>query len=89
MELIYLYFKRGFLMKKFERGIEKLFFKGKETKWSKWLSYMIINVILMLGVFYVFLNIIIYNFTGSLYPPGSGFRLDFLGDNFIPFIPRW
>jgi membrane-associated phospholipid phosphatase len=75
-------------MKKFEHGIEKLFFKGKETKWSKWLSYMIINVILMLGVFYILLNTIIYNFTGSLYPPETGFRLNFLGDNYIPFIPE-
>ena len=75
-------------MKKFEKSIEKLFFKGKETKWSKWLSYMIIDAVLMLVIFYLLLNIIIYNFTGSLYPLGSGFRLNFLGDDYIPFIPQ-
>lgn len=75
-------------MKKFEKSIEKLFFKGKETKWSKWLSYMIIDVILMLLIFYILLNTIIYNITGSLYLPGSGFRLNFLGDDYIPFIPE-
>ncbi|MFX1496481.1 MAG: phosphatase PAP2 family protein [Promethearchaeota archaeon] len=75
-------------MKKFEKGIEKLFFKGKESKWSKWLSYMIIDVVLMLVIFYLLLNTIIYNITGSLYPPGSGFRLNFLGDDYIPFIPE-
>ena len=75
-------------MKKFEKIIEKLFFKGKETKWSKWLSYMFINVILMVLIFYIILNTIVYNFTGSLYPPGSGFRLNFLGDDYIPFIPQ-
>jgi membrane-associated phospholipid phosphatase len=75
-------------MEKFENGIEKLFFKRKKSKWSKWLSYMIIDVILMLGIFYILLNTIVYDVTGNLYPPGSGFRLNFLGDDFIPFIPE-
>ena len=75
-------------MKTFEKVIEKLFFKGKETKWSTWLSYMIVDVILMVLIFYVILNNIVYNITGSLYPPGSGFRLNFLGDDYIPFIPQ-
>jgi membrane-associated phospholipid phosphatase len=75
-------------MKKFEKNVEKLFFNGKETKWSKWFSYMIVDVILIVVVFYILLNRIIYGFTGSLYPPGSGFRLNFLGDDYIPFIPQ-
>ena len=29
-----------------------------------------------------------YEWTGSLYPEGSGYRLDFLGENYIPFIPE-
>ncbi len=32
--------------------------------------------------------LVLYNWTGSLYPEGSGYRLDFLGDNLIPFIPE-
>ncbi|MHA1298492.1 MAG: phosphatase PAP2 family protein [Candidatus Helarchaeota archaeon] len=76
-------------MEKFERGIEKAFFKGKSSGWSKWLSFMIVNVILMLLIFYVFLNSIAYDWTGSIYPVWNGFRLDFLGDNLIPFIPEF
>ncbi len=75
-------------MKKFEKSIEKLFFKGKETKWSKRFSFMIVDVILIVVIFYIFLNTIIYDLTGSLYPLGSGFRLNFLGDDYIPFIPQ-
>ncbi|MEJ2249807.1 MAG: phosphatase PAP2 family protein [Candidatus Lokiarchaeota archaeon] len=75
-------------MKKFEKGIEKLFFKGNETKWSSWLSYMIVDVILMVLIFYIILNTLFYDFTGSIYPPGTGFRLNYLGDDFIPFIPQ-
>ena len=49
---------------------------------------MIIDVVLMLGVFFVLLNTIAYNWTGSLYPEGTGFHLNYLGDDFIPFIPE-
>ena len=31
---------------------------------------------------------ILYSWTGSLYPEGAGYRLDFLGDNLIPFVPE-
>ena len=76
-------------MKKFERGIERIFFKGESSGWSKWLSYMIVNVILMLIIFYIVLNSIVYSWTGSMYPVWQGYRLDFLGDNKIPFIPEF
>ncbi|MHA1377218.1 MAG: phosphatase PAP2 family protein [Candidatus Helarchaeota archaeon] len=76
-------------MKKFQKGIERIFFKGESSGWSKWLSYMIVNVILILFVFYILLNTIAYNWTGSIYPVWEGFRLNFLGDNQIPFIPEW
>ncbi len=76
-------------MEKFERGIEKIFFKGESSGWSKWLTYMILNVVLMLFIFYIFLNSIAYNWTGSLYPSYTGFHLDILGDNLIPFIPQF
>ena len=29
-----------------------------------------------------------YNWAGQFYPEGSGYHLDFLGDNLIPFIPE-
>ena len=32
--------------------------------------------------------LILYTWTGSLYPEGTGYRLDFLGENFIPFVPE-
>lgn len=32
--------------------------------------------------------LILYSWTGSLYPEGTGYRLDFLGENFIPFVPE-
>jgi membrane-associated phospholipid phosphatase len=45
----------------------------------------------MLIVFYIVLNTILYNWTGSMYPEGSGYRLDALSgglDNQIPFVPE-
>ena len=73
-----------------QRGVEKLFFKNKSTIWSKRITYMIGNVILMLILFYVLLNTIAYDWTGSLYPEGTGYRLDWVFgglDNLIPFVP--
>jgi membrane-associated phospholipid phosphatase len=50
---------------------------------------VIINIILMVGLFYILLNIVLYDWTGQLYPVGSGFRL-LLGsiDDAIPFVPE-
>ena len=45
----------------------------------------------MLILFYIVLNTILYDWTGSLYPEGTGFRLDpiFFGlDDLIPFVPE-
>ncbi len=45
----------------------------------------------MLLLFYVGLNRIAYDWTGQLYPVGSGFRLDFLTgglEDSIPFVPQ-
>ncbi len=45
----------------------------------------------MLVLFYVLLNRIAYDWTGQLYPVGSGFRLDFLTgglEDSIPFVPQ-
>ena len=29
-----------------------------------------------------------YEWTGTLYPEGTGYHLDFLGENHIPFVPE-
>jgi membrane-associated phospholipid phosphatase len=73
----------------FQRGIEKVFLGGKSTKSSVYLTYAIGNVVLMLILFYILLNRIAYDWTGALYPVGSGFRLDFGGlEDAIPFVPQ-
>jgi membrane-associated phospholipid phosphatase len=72
-----------------QRGIERVFFRGKSTKASVYISYAIGNILLMLVLFYVLLNNILYDWTGQLYPLSSGYRL-LLGnlDDAIPFIPE-
>ena len=42
----------------------------------------------MLLLFYLLLNNFAYDWTGQLYPAGSGFRLDTGLDNAIPFVPQ-
>ncbi|MFX0139335.1 MAG: hypothetical protein ACFFDN_37185, partial [Candidatus Hodarchaeota archaeon] len=73
---------------KFQKGIEKLFFKGKSTKRSQKLTYILGNLFLIIFIYLIVLVLILYSWTGSLYPEGSGYRLDFLGENLIPFIPE-
>jgi len=46
------------------------------------------NIVLMLLLFYLLLNNFAYDWTGQLYPAGSGFRLDTGLDNAIPFVPQ-
>lgn len=73
---------------KFQNVVEKALFKGKTTKWSRQISYGILNLLVMLVLFFVILNRILYDWTGTLYAESTGFRLDFLGDNYIPFVPE-
>lgn len=77
---------------KLQKSIEQLFFKGRSTKLSLYLTYAVGNIILMLVLFYVLLNNVAYDWTGQLYPAGSGYSLNFLFgglDNAIPFVPEW
>ena len=56
-----------------------------------YLTYAIANLIVMLFLFYILLNKIAYDWTGALYPPGTGFRLDFLTgglEDAIPLVPQ-
>jgi hypothetical protein len=78
------------LHESFQKGIEKVFFGERSTKSSAYLTYVMGNVILMLFLFYILLNRIAYDWTGQLYPVGSGFRLDFGGlEDAIPSSLRW
>ncbi len=50
---------------------------------------MVVNFLLMLVLFYLVLNTLLYDWTGRLYQNGMGYRLDTLLDNAIPFVPEW
>jgi len=76
------------LQARFQDAIEKVFFKGKSSRNSVYLTYVIGNVILMLLLFYLSLNTFAYDWTGQLYPAGSGFRLQTVLDTAIPFVPQ-
>lgn len=73
---------------RFQTAIEKAFFKGKSTRKSVYLTFLIGNVVLMLLLFYLLLNNLAYDWTGQLYPAGSGFRLETGLDAMIPFVPE-
>jgi len=73
---------------RFQDAIEKVFFKSKSSRNSVYLTYVIGNVILMLVLFYLLLNTFAYDWTGQLYPAGSGFRLQTILDTAIPFVPQ-
>jgi membrane-associated phospholipid phosphatase len=63
------------------------FSKGKSEK-TVYLTYVAINVALMLILFYLVLNTYAYDWTGQLYPAGSGFNLATPLDLAIPFVPQ-
>jgi membrane-associated phospholipid phosphatase len=73
---------------RFQYAIEKVFFKGKSSRNSVYLTYVIGNVVLMLLLFYLLLSTFAYDWTGQLYPAGSGFRLQTGLDTAIPFFPQ-
>jgi membrane-associated phospholipid phosphatase len=65
-----------------------VFFKQKSTRKSVYVTFVIGNVVLMVVLFYFLLNNVAYDWTGQLYPAGSGFRLDTGLDAIIPFVPE-
>jgi membrane-associated phospholipid phosphatase len=73
---------------RFQTAFEKVFFRGNSTRKSRYLAFVIGNVVLMLVLFYFLLNNVAYDWTGQLYPAGSGFHLDTVLDNAIPFVPQ-
>jgi len=73
---------------RFQAAVEKAFFRGKSSRKSVYLTYVIANFVLMLVLFYLLLNTFAYDWTGQLYPAGSGFRLQTGLDTAIPFVPQ-
>ena len=67
--------------------VEKLFFKGRSSRTSEAFAYIAANLFLLLVVFYILLNTIMYDWTGALYT--RGFHLNTALDNLIPFAPAW
>ncbi len=72
-----------------QKAIEKTLFHGKSTKTSLYIAYVIGNVLLMLVLFFLVLNTLAYDWTGQLYPTGSGLSLATSLDNALPFTPQW
>ncbi len=73
---------------RFQIAVEKIFFRGKSSKKSVYLTFVLANVFLMLVLFYLLLNNVAYDWTGQLYKAGSGFRLQTGLDTAIPFVPE-
>lgn len=71
-----------------QTAIEKVFFKGKSSRKSIYLTFVIGNIVLMLVLFYFLLNTVAYDWTGQLYAAGSGFRLQTGLDTAVPFVPE-
>jgi membrane-associated phospholipid phosphatase len=61
--------------------------RGKSKLWL-YLTFVAVNIALMLILFYLVLNTYAYNWTGQLYPAGSGFNLATGLDLAIPFVPQ-
>jgi membrane-associated phospholipid phosphatase len=71
-----------------QTALEKTFFRGTSSGKSLYMTYVIGNVVLMLLLFYILLNNLACDWTGQLYPAGSGFRLETGLDAAIPFVPE-
>lgn len=67
--------------------VEKLFFRGRSSRVSEAFAYIAANLFLILLVFYIILNTVVYDWTGGLYT--QGFHLTTALDNLIPFAPAW
>jgi membrane-associated phospholipid phosphatase len=69
-----------------QRAIDN-FLKGKSKK-TVYITYVAINILLMAVLFFVLLNNLAYDWTGQLYPEGSGYNLATELDYAIPFVPE-
>jgi membrane-associated phospholipid phosphatase len=71
----------------YQRLVERVFFGGRRTRLGEAVSFIAANLFLYVVVFYLLLNTIMYDWTGSLY--AHGFHLNTALDNLIPFVPGW
>ena len=67
--------------------VERVFFKGRTSRASEACASIAANLFLLVVVFYLVLNTIVYDWTGTLYT--RGFHLNTAVDNLIPFMPVW
>ncbi|HET6451496.1 MAG TPA: phosphatase PAP2 family protein [Spirochaetia bacterium] len=67
--------------------VERLFFRGRRSPVSEAVSFISANLFLVVVVFYLLLNTVVYDWTGSLY--AHGFHLATALDSAIPFVPEW
>ncbi len=77
----------GGLHDRYQSFVERLFFAGRRSPFSEAVSRIGANLFLVVVVFYLLLNTIVYNWTGSLY--SQGFHLVTPLDASIPFVPEW
>src|SRR5512147_521146 len=71
----------------YQRLVEKVFFGGRSSALSEAVSRIAANLFLVVVVFFLLLNSVVYDWTGSLY--AAGFHLNTALDNLIPFVPEW
>jgi len=67
--------------------VERAFFGGRRSTASEAVSRIAANVFLVVGVFFILLNTVVYDWTGGLY--SRGFHLATPLDTAIPFVPEW
>jgi len=67
--------------------VERAFFRGRRSTVSEAVSRITANLCLVVGVFFILLNTIVYDWTGGLY--ARGFHLATPLDTAIPFVPEW
>jgi hypothetical protein len=67
--------------------VERVFFGGRSSRLSEAVSFIAANLFLVVVVFFLFLNSVVYDWTGGLYQ--AGFHLNTALDNLIPFVPEW
>jgi membrane-associated phospholipid phosphatase len=70
-----------------QKLVERAFFKGRSSRLSEALVYIVANLFLMGVVFDLVLNNLVYDWVGALY--ARGFHLNTALDNIIPFRPEW
>jgi len=77
----------GRVQDRYQAIIERLFFGGRRSPLSEAVSRIAANLFLVVVVFFIVLNTVVYDWTGGIY--SAGFHLATPLDNAIPFVPEW